>query len=205
MPTRGVGELLVRQPAERGALAGPRGGTALGHVGRLVPAQHGAGGAEIGNLEQAALQLRQPRLGGGAVGGFGRTAAGLGSGFCLAGLGPSLGHACLAHECIVVGGRMPTSHTAARRPRRSATGCRLLHWQDRDAGPRRQASMLMRLTISKKARSRGASWMISKDRILSPSNCVLMRAVPSKEWPVSLCPYWNAIRDTQSLRRRTQS
>ena len=95
---RGVGELLVRQPRERGALPGPRGGTALGHVGCLVPAEHGAGRAEIGNLEQAALQLRQPRLGRGAVGGFGRAAAGAGSRSCLAGIGPSLGHACLAHE-----------------------------------------------------------------------------------------------------------
>ncbi len=67
---RRIGELLVREPAERRALAGTRGGPALGHVGRLIPAEHGAGIAEVGNLEQPPPQLRQLGFGGKTVAGL---------------------------------------------------------------------------------------------------------------------------------------
>ena len=43
---RRIGEPLVRQPAQGRALPGPRGRSALGHVGGLVPAEHRARAAQ---------------------------------------------------------------------------------------------------------------------------------------------------------------
>ena len=49
---RRIGELLMRQPAQRGALPGACRRPARRHVGRLIPAQHRARGAEIADLAQ---------------------------------------------------------------------------------------------------------------------------------------------------------
>ena len=54
---RGVGESLVRDPAQHGELPPARRGAAGGHVGRLIPAQHGRGHVEVVNLHQSALEF----------------------------------------------------------------------------------------------------------------------------------------------------
>ena len=54
---RRIGELLMCQPAQHGALPGARRCPARRHVGRLVPAQHGARRGEIADLAQPAPEL----------------------------------------------------------------------------------------------------------------------------------------------------
>ena len=73
LPSAGSVDLLVREPAKRGALPPARGGAALGHVGGLVPAEHRAGRAEVADLEQPALELVELAVGAGR----GRGLAGL--------------------------------------------------------------------------------------------------------------------------------
>src|SRR2546421_741606 len=59
----GIDRLLVRHPAQRRALTSARGGAALRHVGRLVPAQHRADRAEVTDFQEAALEFFEAGLG----------------------------------------------------------------------------------------------------------------------------------------------
>jgi hypothetical protein len=59
---RWIRELLMRQPAQRRALSGACCCPARGHVGRLVPAQHGTGRTKIADLAQPVLEVLEHRL-----------------------------------------------------------------------------------------------------------------------------------------------
>ena len=60
---RRIDEPFMRQPAERRGLTAARGSATGGHVSGLVPRQHRAGGIEIVDLQQQALELRELRFG----------------------------------------------------------------------------------------------------------------------------------------------
>ena len=55
-----IGEPLVRQPAQEGALPGARHRPTRRHVGGLVPAQHGTRRAEVADLAQTRLEVFEP-------------------------------------------------------------------------------------------------------------------------------------------------
>ncbi len=60
---RRIDEPFMRQPAKRRGLTAARGSATGGHVSGLVPRQHRAGGIEIVNLQQQALELRELHFG----------------------------------------------------------------------------------------------------------------------------------------------
>jgi hypothetical protein len=58
---------LMRKARQRRHLAAARLGAALRHVGRLIPAEHGAGPAQVADLAQAHLEVGEHLLGASAI------------------------------------------------------------------------------------------------------------------------------------------